>query len=127
MPIVDEVVFEDLKGDAVEKLAPYLKMAGMSIAYPHMADPVCAKVGNQIIGFAFAQLLPHWEPLWVVPEYRGTGVAEELARRALEKILKTGAQRILLCADNPFAEKLAMKYGFHAIPGKLYVREPNKE
>jgi predicted N-acetyltransferase YhbS len=126
MPLTTDVHvrYENMAKGNIEELLPILKQAKMTIAYPHLADPVVAKIGNEIIGFAFAQLLPHWEPLYVVPEWRGTGVAEELAKRALDKILKTGAQRIIVVAQSYFAEQLCMKYGFHPIKGTVYVREP---
>ncbi len=118
------VQFESLAQGDIDALAPALKQAQMTIAYPHLAEPVVAKFDGEIIGFAFSQLLPHWEPLWVKPQWRGTGLAEELAKRALQKIVDTGAQRILVVTQNQFAEDLAKEYGFKEVPGKIFVREP---
>lgn len=120
-----EVRYESLAQGDIDALAPALKKAGMTIAYPHLAEPIVAKdPDGKIIGFCFSQLLPHWEPLWVDTDWRGTGLAEELAKRALQKIVDTGAQRILVVIQSPFAEKIAIANGFHAVEGKLYVREP---
>jgi GNAT superfamily N-acetyltransferase len=121
-----EVQYESLSRGDVTALAPALKQAGMTIAYPHLADPVVAKVNGEIIGFGFAQLLPHSEPIWIYPKWRGNGIAEELARRVVEKIEASGAQRYCCIAQSQFAEKLCEQMGMKAVPGVLYVKDPER-
>lgn len=57
------VTYRDLSKQECTELAPALQKAGMTIAYTHLADPVVAEVDGKIVGFCFAQLIPHWEPL----------------------------------------------------------------
>jgi ribosomal protein S18 acetylase RimI-like enzyme len=116
--------FESLAKGDVEALAPALASAGMTIAYPHLAEPIVAKLHDEIVGFGFAQLLPHAEPIWVKPQYRGLGIAEKLARMVVEKIESTGAQRFVAVAQNAFAEELCRANGMHEVPGKVFVKEP---
>jgi len=100
-----------------------MKKAGMSVAYSHLAEPIVAEVDGQIVGFCFAQLIPHFEPLYVMPEWRGTGIAEELAQRAMKKITDTGAQRFMCVVQSQFAEALCKKLGMRAVPGVIYVKD----
>jgi GNAT superfamily N-acetyltransferase len=118
------VEFESLAQGDIEALAPALKEAKMTISYPHLAEPIVAKVNGEIVGFAFAQLLPHCEPLHVLPEWRGQGIAEELARRVVALIEATGAGRFCCVASNRFVEDLCLKMGMIPVPGVLYVKEP---
>ena len=118
------VEFESPAQGDIEALAPALRQAGMTIAYPHLAEPIVAKFHDEIIGFAFAQLLPHCEPIWVNPNWRGMGLAEELARRVVEKIELTGAKRFMCVAQNQFAERLCEEMGMKRVVGVLYVKEP---
>lgn len=117
------ISYRDLSGQECTELAPALQKAGMTIAYTHLADPVVAEVDGKIVGFCFAQLIPHWEPLWVEREWRGMGIAEELAKRALEKITKTGAQKFCCITTSAFAEKLAREAGMREVEGKLFVKD----
>ena len=117
--------FSSLSRESVSQLAPALKKAHMTIAYEHLAEPVVAKLNDgTIIGFAFAQLMPHAEPIYVDPNWRGIGIAEELARRVVEKIESTGAQRFVAVAQGTFAEELCKKMGMRAVLGVVYVKEP---
>lgn len=120
---VTDVTYESLAGDNLDALLPVLKQAGMALAYPQLAEPIVAKVNGEIVGFAFAQLLPHLEPVYVLPLFRGTGIAEELVRRAMAIIEKTGAERYMCVAQNPFAEKLCKQLGMRAVLGTLYVKD----
>ena len=123
MTEVTDVTFESLAEENIDALLPVLKQAGMTIAYSHLAEPVVAKINGEIVGFAFAQLLPHLEPVYVVPMFRGTGIAEELVRRAMALIEGTGAERFMCVAQNKFAEDLCRKIGMRAVPGTLYVKD----
>jgi GNAT superfamily N-acetyltransferase len=123
--VQEEIRYESLAKGDVEALVPALKQAKMTIAYPHLAEPIVAKLDDgTIVGFGFAQLLPHCEPIWVHPHFRGIGIAEELATLVIKKITDTGAQRFLCVAQSPFAEDLCRQNGMIEVPGKIFVKEP---
>ena len=126
MPIViDDLIFTSLARGEVDRLAPALKEAKMTIAYPHLAEPIVAQTnGGVIVGFGFAQLIPHAEPIWVHPLWRGRRVANEIARQVVEKIEGTGARRFISIAQSPFAEQLCQENGMIWVDGKVYVKEP---
>lgn len=118
-----QVTYRTLIGNELEELLPTLQRIGWSIPHPELATGQVAEVDGKIVGFVITQLVPHAEPEWVDVQYRGTGIAEELANRAIETLRGGGAKGILTVAQNEFSEKLCESVGMKPIPGKLYRLE----
>jgi predicted N-acetyltransferase YhbS len=75
-----------------------------------------AEYEDQIIGFAVQQILPMAGPLFVLPDWRGTGLAEMLARDLKDRM----AANYIAVASSEFSEKLCRELGMHEVPGKLF-------
>ena len=62
------------------------------------------------------------EPLCVIPEYRGKGVAKALVYEALNRARSLGAKKAYVISDMPFYEKLGFKkekrYTFYRLSKK---------
>lgn len=121
--LVPTVKYRSLEGEDTAALMPAIEKLGWVIPYPHIAVPVVAEVDGQIVGFGIAQLIPHCEPLHILPEWRGMGIAEELSKRVIEKITESGAKKFCCVAQNAFAEKLCEANGMKAVEGRMYVKE----
>lgn len=116
------VTYRDLENQECKELIPALEQAGFSLPYPETSVPIVAEVDGRIVGFGIAQLVPHAEPIHVLPEWRGAGIAEELSRRVIAKLVESGHDKFCALATNAFAEKLCEANGMVEVKGKLYVK-----
>ena len=105
----------------IAKLAPTLQQLGWAIAYPQTCQVLAAVENGEIVGFQMLQLLPHLEPLYLAPEYRGTGLADELAKRGMEIFQTAGASQVLAVAGNAHAERICRDVlGMKKIDGVIF-------
>jgi hypothetical protein len=115
-PPIEAVTFRELEKDELGKLLPFLKANNWDIPYPKFAAVWVAEYEGQIVGFAVQQILPVAGPLFVVQPWRGTGLAEMLARDLKERM----AVNYIAVASSEFSEKLCRELGMHEVPGKLF-------
>lgn len=76
---------------------------------------------GELLGFFVMQLVPHTEPLWVLPSRRASGIAEELADRMLISMIEMQARGWMLVADNPIVAKMAEARGMVKEESPVYV------
>lgn len=122
-PKIEAVTFRELRPDETEKLTPFLKQQGWGIPLPHLAAVVVGEYQGEIVSFAVAQLIPHAEPIYVSPSWRGTGLAEETAKQLAGYMLRAGTGMCLSIAQTKFAEDLCRMLGMVEMQGKIFVRE----
>jgi GNAT superfamily N-acetyltransferase len=67
------------------------------------------------------QLIPHTEPMWVSPAYRGTDVAAQLADRMLEFLRENQARGWMIVADNPIAARMCEERGMRRVHAPVYM------
>lgn len=110
-----------LEKSEVSKLAPILQSLGWNLPYPQTTTVLVAEDEGEIIGFVCQTLLPHLEPEWVAPKYRGTGVADELAKRGATVFLRAGVSNFLSVAGNANAERICRDVlGMKKVEGSIY-------
>ena len=119
------VSYIQLIGKQVEQLKPILDKLGWAVPHPVNAVAVTAVYQGRVVGFFVLQLIPHAEPMWVSPEVRGTGIAEELLAKGKEILVESGAKGWLSICTNPFSERLAAQLGMEPAEkqGVLYVKQ----
>lgn len=85
---------------------------------------VVSDVGK-VAGFGVIQFIPHAEPIWVDKEFRGKGLAEEIATEVVGALDEVGVGFVAL-ASNPFSAQLCEKHGMELLDVPVYVRKtPN--
>jgi hypothetical protein len=75
---------------------------------------------GKLLGFLCMTLLPHIEPMWILPAERGTGLPEELGKQMQSFMEECRAPIVYLVADNPFVIRLAEKHGMELIESPVY-------
>jgi len=80
-----------------------------------------AEEDGQIIAFNVWQLIPFAGPLYVDPEYRGTGIAVELADQMLTFLVDNKARGWIAAASNRHSQKLCESRGMTKIETPVYA------
>lgn len=114
--------FRWLEGpEAAEWLNPVMKARGWASLNETTSRALCAFRDERIVGFIVLQLFPHAEPLFVDPEFRGTGLAEELADRMYAFLRDMRARAYMVVAESPFAERLCEQRGMKRVEHPVYI------
>lgn len=77
---------------------------------------------GELIGFFCLQLIPHVEPMFVVPSMRASDVAETLADKMLEFMQQAQARGWMLCTDNPLVARMAEARGMEQVKAKVFAK-----
>lgn len=113
--------FRILEKSEVGKLSPVLDSLGWRILYPEVATILAAEEDGEIVGFCVMQVLPHLEPEWVKESHRGTGLADELAKRAATIFAEGQVRGFLSVAGNAHAERICRDVlGMKKVEGAIY-------
>jgi GNAT superfamily N-acetyltransferase len=80
-----------------------------------------AEYADSIVGFCVLQVIPHLEPLYVAPEFRGSDIAVRLADQAVEYMHKINARGWVSVAQHPVAARLCEREGMKQIQHPVYV------
>ncbi len=75
-----------------------------------------------LAGFLVLQAVPHAEPMFVAPSFRGSGVAEELSERMQAFMAEVKIRGWMVVAETPFAEKLCEAGGMTRVDKPVYVK-----
>lgn len=105
------------------QLEPILKARGwMALNHDNAAALAAFDANGTLVGFLCVQHVPHIEPLYVDPAYRGTGLAESLADGVAEALRVTNCRGAFLIANNPASAKLAEKFEMTKIEDPIYFK-----
>lgn len=119
---MSDIEYRWLEGpEACEWLNDFLRHKGWTELNENTCRALCAFDGPNIVGFSVVQLFPHAEPLYVMPEYRGTGLADTLAEKMTDYLRDVRTRAFIAIADSPFAEKLCQKRGMKKIESPVYM------
>lgn len=117
-----ELEFRWLEGGELTQLEPLLESRGHMSLNNNMARALCAfDTNGNIAAFHVLQMIPHAEPLYVNPTYRGTGLAEDLADRMVSFLRSCNARGFMVVADNPASVKLCEQFGMRKVDSPVYV------
>jgi predicted N-acetyltransferase YhbS len=81
---------------------------------------------GKLIGFGVFQSFPMTGPLWVDPDYRGTGIAETLADDMARFLRDAQCRGYIVIADNPHSERLCKLFGMKKIDSPVYLMPEGK-
>lgn len=110
---VQGVVYLSVSGDDLVKLIPTIKeQLGWDVPYPKMTSAEICIVDGKIIGLSLVSLQPSMGPLWVAPNYRGTGVAEHLADRSIQTAQQAGMKQYVVQTKSDTVRKICRERGF---------------
>jgi hypothetical protein len=116
-----EIQIRELYGDDLSILKPLLDLHGVAIEFPHLAVAKVAFCGEDIAGYAIFQMVPHAEPLWVAPLYRGQELTYRLAKEITD-FARDAAGSFVCVATSPFTEKICREHlQLKAIDGQVFV------
>lgn len=76
---------------------------------------------NLLVGFLIVQLIPHTEPLYVTPRYRGSDIARELSSHVFSYMLQSSTRGFMVVADNPIAVQLCEQLGLRKVDSPVYI------
>jgi len=116
------ITFRWLEGEeATDWLNPIMEARGWALLNPSVCRALCAFQEERMIAFHVLQLFPHAEPMFVDPEFRGTGLAEDLADRMYEFLRDMRTRAYMVVAESPFAERLCEARGMKRVNYPVYV------
>jgi hypothetical protein len=104
--------------DAVEDICAARQWASLNRVLTRI---LLAKRDDVIVGFHVMQFWPHAEPLYIVPEERGTGLAEALADGMVKFLTEAKARGWIVIADSPEARKLCEAHGMTKVKSPVYM------
>ncbi|MGH7182114.1 MAG: GNAT family N-acetyltransferase [Nitrospiraceae bacterium] len=116
-----DITYAWLDGDALDQLEPILESRGWTTLNKPSSRAIGAFDGDNLIGFIVLQMVPHTEPLYVNPDYRGSGVAESLAILMRTFMVEIGSRCFMVTADTPEAVKLCEAHGMKRIDSPVYL------
>lgn len=108
--------------EACEWLNDTILARGWAELNPNTAMALCAFDGPKIVGFYVIQLFPHAEPMFVAPEFRGTGLADELADQMQKYLQEVRVRGCMIVADNPVVARMCEKRGMKRVTSPVYLR-----
>ena len=106
--------------DNTKGLEEFFQQRGWVPLNPLGSRVLAAFDGDRMIGFVCMNMIPHIEPLFVAPAYRGSGVAEELVQQMVELLYAAIAPAAYVVADNPASAKLAELHGMTRVDVPVY-------
>lgn len=122
MITLETITYTWIDGGALIALEPILAANGWTSLNGKTARALVAHDGTKLAGFHILQMLPHAEPLYVAPEYRGTGVALELAARMDVFLEDISCRAFMVVADTPEAVHLCEAHGMKLITSPVYLK-----
>ena len=116
------MTYEWLDGDDVKQLDGIFSENGWPLLNPLLARALVARDdAGEIVGCFVLQLVSHAEPLFVKPELRGQGIAEELADRMQAFLAEMKAHSVFVIPGSQFAEQLCFNHGLKKLDKPVYV------
>ena len=99
------------------RLQGVLEAEGGRLPDPATAQIVVHEAQGEIIGFLVVQLVPHLEPIWVHPDYRGKGLVSSLVNAGRSLL---GSGEFFAFSPNRAMGALATKEGLTPLPWTVY-------
>ncbi|MGH7184504.1 MAG: GNAT family N-acetyltransferase [Nitrospiraceae bacterium] len=110
-----------LDGDELDQIQLILQNRGWTPLNKPTSRALAAFDGDKLVGFIVLQLVPHTEPLWIDPDYRGSYIAEGLAQGMRQFMRSIEARCFMVMADNPHAVRLCEESGMQLVKSPVYI------
>jgi len=111
--------------DAIETILA--RRGWMSLCRLTTPAIVLAENDGHIIGFFVLQLVPHLEPMYITPKYRGEEIPDELISRMHQVLQAANARGWIVVADNPIVEKMCRDHGMIEVDSPVFASLPSTE
>jgi hypothetical protein len=124
---VDGPTCDDADWDRIEIILA--SRGWMSLNRPTSRILVAETEDGKLASFLVLQMIPHTEPLWVAPEFRASGLAEQMVDAMVKFLNDVKIRGYLATAESPFAAKLCEEHGMKKLEHPVYIKvgmEPNK-
>ncbi len=116
-----EVVYRYLQPEEFARVTHVFE--GYKVRPPSPSSSVifAAVAGDEVVGFFTFQMMPHGEPIYVAPEWRGRVDWRRLVA-GVDSLMPEGAFYVVL-ATSPQVEHMARESGLREVEGKLFIKE----
>ena len=88
---------------------------------PHFSRVLIAKQGKKLAGFVVLQMVPHTEPLFVAPDFRGTGLAATLSDKMIAFMRESKARGWMAIASNSLIAAECERQGMKRVMLPVYA------
>src|SRR6266404_2428643 len=115
-----QVEYNFIKPEDYHLLEPIFAAFNASVPSPTISRIATASFNNEIIGFYCLQLLPHAEPMWIKPEWKGSKIWIRLAA-----MVDTARQnkKTFIVAENEESKRMCMAMGLKRVEFPVFVKE----
>lgn len=120
MTAITGLEFRWLQGDDLDQLEPTIRARGWVPLNKAMSRVLAVYDGERIVGWIAFNMIPHVEPLFIEPEYRGSGIAEQLAEGMVNWLYAVEAPAAYIVADSPASQRLAEAHGMERVTSPVY-------
>src|SRR5215467_7422306 len=110
--------------DAIEEVCAAKGWASLNRSTTRV---LLAEANGMIVGFNVFQMFPYVGPLYVAPEMRGTGIAENLADGVLQFLTDVNVRGFMTVIESPHAARLCEARGMKLLTAPVYVKLPDQE
>lgn len=116
------VAYRWLSGADLDVLDPFIAERHWTpLNKPLTRALVAFDENNAVVGYFAVPLMPVLGPSEVVPEWRGSGLFEEMAATVHETLANLPTNGLLMVAESPFSEKLARDHGLTPLQFPVYT------
>lgn len=117
---IDGPTCDDMDWDRIEAIL--LARGWMSLNRPTSRILVAETEDGKLASFLVLQMIPHTEPLWVAPEFRASGLAEQMVDAMIKFLNQVQIRGYLATAESPFAAKLCEEHGMKKLEHPVYIK-----
>lgn len=116
------ISYRILPPDEYGKLLAIMSQYGGVIPLPESSRIPVAELDGELVGFFVTQLLPHFEPAWVLAGRETRGVYDELLRMAMEPLVDAPRGTAMFAiADSRAAARRCEEMGMVQVDKPVYV------
>jgi N-acetylglutamate synthase-like GNAT family acetyltransferase len=123
----NEITFRWLEPHELHLVDPIVAAHSWITLNEWVSRVLVAEEDGTIVGFVAFQLTPQVGPFYVHPEYRGSKITDELAKRMRAFLDEVECRGYFAVADNPHVSKLCKAQGMARMDSPVFVMIPEKE
>ncbi len=121
------ITYKWLDKEQLTALDPIMQQRNLPSLNQEVSRVLAAYDGDKLIGFLVLQLMPHMEPLWVDPKYRGGGtdsIANILVNKMFEFVAECNIRGFFCVADSNVVEKMCIERGLIQVTSPVFIKLP---
>jgi len=124
----NNLTYKWLDNEAISALDPIMFARKLPALNRETSRVRAAYDGDKLVGFLVLQLMPHMEPLYVDPMYRGVGdarggmIANQLIDDMFAFVGECGIRGFICIADNNIVEGMCLDRGLQKIDSPVFIK-----